>query len=125
MQDNASVIARLQGVRKRYGNTLALDGLDLQLRAGAVTALLGANGAGKTTAVGLLLGLLAADEGTAQVFGNAPGARAGRHRNTSRHDIRPCPLPGSGRIGSSCVAPPMPEAPEPAANRYAFEPTSM
>ena len=75
---NDEVLARLCGVRKGYGKTLALDGLDLQLRAGAVTALLGANGAGKTTAVGLLLGLLAADEGTAQVFGNTPGARAVR-----------------------------------------------
>lgn len=77
---NDEVLARLCGVRKGYGKTLALDGLDLQLRAGAVTALLGANGAGKTTAVGLLLGLLAADEGCAQVFGNAPGARDVRLR---------------------------------------------
>ena len=75
---NDEVLASLCGVRKGYGKTLALDRLDLQLRAGAVTALLGANAAGKTTAVGLLLGLLAADEGCAQVFGNTPGARAVR-----------------------------------------------
>ena len=97
MQDNAPVIARLQGVRKRYGNTLALDGLDLQLRAGAVTALLGANGAGKTTAVGLLLGLLAADEGTAQVFGNTPGARDVRLRTGAM--LQSAGIPERLRVG--------------------------
>ena len=97
MQDNASVIARLQGVRKRYGNTLALDGLDLQLRAGRVTSLLGANGAGKTTAVGLLLGLLAADEGCAQVFGNAPGARDVRLRTGAM--LQSAGIPERLRVG--------------------------
>lgn len=78
--DGHHVLARLDGVRKRYGNTQALDGLDLTLQAGRVTALLGANGAGKSTAVGLLLGLLAADAGEVRVFGQpprAPAARAG------------------------------------------------
>lgn len=78
MQANQAAVARLQGVRKRYGETQALDGLDLSLRAGKVTSLLGANGAGKSTAVNLLLGLLAADEGVAEVFGQAPGSRAVR-----------------------------------------------
>src|SRR5690606_41505620 len=73
-----SVVARLQGVRKRYGGTQALDGLDLSLRAGKVTSLLGANGAGKSTAVNLLLGLLAPDQGVAEGFGQAPGSRAAR-----------------------------------------------
>lgn len=66
-------LARLRGVRKRYGEHLALDGLDLALPAGQVTSLLGANGAGKSTAVGLLLGLLAADAGEVEVLGAAPG----------------------------------------------------
>ncbi|MFT4179813.1 MAG: ABC transporter ATP-binding protein [Thermomonas sp.] len=79
MQGNGhNVVARLQGVRKRYGKTQALDGLDLSLRAGQVTSLLGANGAGKTTAVGLLLGLLEADAGVAEVFGQSPGSRVAR-----------------------------------------------
>ncbi len=68
------VLASLRGVGKRYGGVAALDGLDLTLRAGQVTSLLGANGAGKTTAVGLLLGLLEADRGTVEVFGQAPGS---------------------------------------------------
>jgi ABC-2 type transport system ATP-binding protein len=76
----ADTLARLAGVRKRYGAIAALDGFDLALPAGQVTALLGANGAGKTTAVGLLLGLLAADEGTVEVFGGPPTTRAVRQR---------------------------------------------
>ena len=71
-------IASLQGVHKRYGATVALDGLDLSLHPGEVLALLGANGAGKSTAVGLLLGLLAADEGQAQLLGLPPQSLAAR-----------------------------------------------
>jgi ABC-2 type transport system ATP-binding protein len=73
-------LARLRGARKRYGAITALDGLDLTLSAGQVTALLGANGAGKSTAVGLLLGLLAADEGTVELLGRAPVELAVRQR---------------------------------------------
>ena len=73
-----AVVAELQGVRKRYGGTQALDGLDLALHAGRVTALLGANGAGKSTAVHLLLGLLAADAGAVRVFGRPASSRTAR-----------------------------------------------
>jgi len=74
MASTMPTLARLHGARKRYGGTVALDGLDLVLRAGQVTSLLGANGAGKSTAVGLLLGLLAADEGEVSLFGRPPRA---------------------------------------------------
>jgi ABC-2 type transport system ATP-binding protein len=58
-----------EGVRKRYGPTVALDGLDLAVPAGMVCALLGPNGAGKTTAVRVLGTLLRMDGGRAQVAG--------------------------------------------------------
>ncbi len=77
--ESTSPLAALRGAGKRYGATRALDGVDLALHAGQVTALLGVNGAGKSTAVGLLLGLLAPDAGEAVVFGQAPGSRAVRH----------------------------------------------
>lgn len=65
-------LAELSGVHKRYGKTVALDGLDLQVRDGELLAVLGPNGAGKTTAMSLLLGLQEADSGRAQLFGRSP-----------------------------------------------------
>ena len=50
-------LASLRGVSKRYGNLVALDGIDLAVHAGEVLALLGPNGAGKSTAISALLGL--------------------------------------------------------------------
>ena len=73
-------LAQLRGSRKRYGATQALDGVDLSLQRGEVLALLGANGAGKSTAIALLLGLLAADEGSAELFGCPPGDMVVRRR---------------------------------------------
>jgi len=71
-------LARLHGASRAYGAIPALQDLDLSLQAGQVTALLGANGAGKSTAVGLLLGLLAADSGEVSVLGQPPGSLAAR-----------------------------------------------
>src|SRR5690606_826503 len=71
-------LARLQGVHKCYGRARALDGVDLELRGGQVLALLGANGAGKTTAVALLLGLLEADAGEVRLCGRDPRELAAR-----------------------------------------------
>jgi ABC-2 type transport system ATP-binding protein len=66
MTDNA---IETVGLRKRYGATLALDGLDLAAAAGTVLGVLGPNGAGKTTAVRVLTTLARPDEGTARVAG--------------------------------------------------------
>ena len=57
------------GLRKRYGDVVALDEVDLRVEAGAILGLLGPNGAGKTTAVRILTTLLAPDGGTALVAG--------------------------------------------------------
>lgn len=66
---------------KRFGETLALDRLDLSVGQGEIVCLLGGNGAGKTTALLLILGLLAPDGGHAEVCGrnivaDPAGARA-------------------------------------------------
>jgi ABC-2 type transport system ATP-binding protein len=72
------VLARLAGARKRYGETVALDGLDLEIRHGELLAVLGPNGAGKTTAIALLLGLQQLDAGEVQLFGRSPHDLAAR-----------------------------------------------
>jgi ABC-2 type transport system ATP-binding protein len=57
------------GLRKRFGPTLALDGMTFRVQPGQVTGFVGPNGAGKTTTMRVILGLDAADEGTALVGG--------------------------------------------------------
>ncbi|MFD9432764.1 ATP-binding cassette domain-containing protein [Streptomyces sp. NPDC060002] len=59
----------VRGLAKHYGETKALDGVDLDVRAGTVMGVLGPNGAGKTTLVRILSTLLAADSGQATVAG--------------------------------------------------------
>ena len=58
-----------RGLVKRYGEVMAVDALDLEVRAGECFGLLGPNGAGKTTTIEILQGLLAADAGVVQVLG--------------------------------------------------------
>jgi oleandomycin transport system ATP-binding protein len=57
------------GLKKRFGTTQALAGVDLGAREGTVLGVLGPNGAGKTTAVRVLATLLQPDEGSARVGG--------------------------------------------------------
>jgi len=66
------------GVRKRYGGAIALDGVDLQVRAGAVVGLVGPNGSGKTTLLHAVAGLTALDGGTIAVGGARAGSPAAR-----------------------------------------------
>ena len=69
-----------RGLRKAFGDTQALDGVDLAARPGSVLGVLGPNGAGKTTAVRILATLLKADEGTAIVAGHDVAAEPARVR---------------------------------------------
>ena len=73
-------VARLANAVKRYGQTQALAGIDLEVHRGEVLALLGPNGAGKTTAISLLVGLQQADAGSVSLFDSAPNALAARRR---------------------------------------------
>ncbi|MGO9974271.1 MAG: ATP-binding cassette domain-containing protein [Solirubrobacteraceae bacterium] len=61
------MVIEAQGLTKRFGETRALDGLDLEVPAGAILGVLGPNGAGKTTAVRILTTLTIPDEGSARV----------------------------------------------------------
>ncbi|GAA1912180.1 ABC transporter ATP-binding protein [Nocardioides lentus] len=68
---------RTEGLTKRYGRVTAVDGVDLDVREGDVYGFLGANGSGKTTTVRMLLGLVLATSGTAEVLGRPmPRGRA-------------------------------------------------
>lgn len=67
-------------LRKRFGPTLALDGLSWSADAGTVTAVLGPNGAGKTTMVEILEGVQRADAGSVRVLGTDPWGSDANHR---------------------------------------------
>jgi ABC-2 type transport system ATP-binding protein len=66
----------VSGLRKSFGKSVALDGLDLTVGQGEVHGFLGPNGAGKTTTIRVLLGLLRAGGGTARLLGADPWADA-------------------------------------------------
>src|SRR6267378_3082468 len=66
------VVIRAQGLTKRYGATVAVDHIDLDVRAGEIVGILGPNGSGKTTTILMLLGLTEPTEGRAVVAGFDP-----------------------------------------------------
>lgn len=65
----ATLAVRCAGLVKRYGEVTAVNGLDLEVRAGECFGLLGPNGAGKTTTIEMLEGLLTPDDGDLEVLG--------------------------------------------------------
>ena len=71
---------QLDGIHKSYGDVRALSGLDVTLAAGEIHAFLGSNGAGKTTAIGIMTGLRRADSGSVKVLGGDPRDAAVRRR---------------------------------------------
>src|SRR5216684_3548765 len=68
----AEVVIRAQGLTKRYGATVAVDHVDLEVRAGEIVGILGPNGSGKTTTILMLLGLTEPTSGRALVAGFDP-----------------------------------------------------
>jgi lipooligosaccharide transport system ATP-binding protein len=69
MGGESAVAIRLEGVRKRFGKIVAVNGLDLEVEAGTCVGLLGPNGAGKTTTMRMLTAQAIADEGNLEVLG--------------------------------------------------------
>jgi ABC-2 type transport system ATP-binding protein len=67
-----STAISITGLRKTFGRTVALDGLDLTVRTGEVHGFLGPNGAGKSTTLRVLLGLLRADSGSVTLLDGDP-----------------------------------------------------
>ena len=69
-----------QGLRKLFGDVVAVGGLTLQVQQGEVFGFLGPNGAGKTTSIKMLLGLVAPSAGSARLLGEPLGSRSVRAR---------------------------------------------
>ncbi|HAU79363.1 MAG TPA: multidrug ABC transporter ATP-binding protein [Stenotrophomonas sp.] len=74
-ESTASPLACLHDVQVHYGDVVALQGVSFSLHRGEVLALLGRNGAGKSTAISLLLGLRRADAGRVELLGGDPQDR--------------------------------------------------
>jgi ABC-2 type transport system ATP-binding protein/ribosome-dependent ATPase len=74
-----SRLAETSEISKRFVDNLAVDGVSISIRAGEILGLVGANGAGKTTFIRMLLGLLRPDRGQVMLFGEPP-TRSTRHR---------------------------------------------
>ena len=77
MNDGRPAVIRHRGLTKRFGRVRAVDGIDLDVRAGDIYGFLGANGSGKTTTVRMLLGLVLATSGEIDLLGERM-PRAGR-----------------------------------------------
>ncbi|MGW0880461.1 ABC transporter ATP-binding protein [Streptomyces sp. NPDC002671] len=80
MTQTESAAVSFTGAVKTYGAVRAVDGIDLEIGRGETVALLGRNGAGKSTTIALLLGLTEPDAGRVELFGTGPerAVRAGR-----------------------------------------------
>jgi ABC-2 type transport system ATP-binding protein len=69
MRGMSRPVIQVSALTKRFGETLAVDGIDFVVEQGATAALLGGNGAGKTTTLSMLLGLLLPTQGRVGIFG--------------------------------------------------------
>lgn len=114
MTQTENTAVSFTGAVKTYGAVRAVDRVDLEIGPGQTVALLGRNGAGKSTTIGLLLGLYEPDAGAVELFGTAPerSVRAGRV-GAMLQDARPVPRVTVGELVTflaSCYPAPMPVA---------------
>jgi ABC-2 type transport system ATP-binding protein len=84
-----SLVVEARGVRKRFGKTVALDGVDLEVRPGEIVGLVGVNGSGKTTLLRILAGILRPDAGEPLICGHSVRSSAveGRRRLAFASDV--------------------------------------
>ena len=98
LNDSSSVVVRVEGLRKRYGDLEALRGISFEIKAGEVFGLLGPNGAGKTTTIEILEGLRQPDAGTVSVCGMDPGREQSALKQRIGAQLQATVLPDKIRV---------------------------
>lgn len=68
-REDSDVVLKTTGLTRRYGRIMAVNGLDLEIQRGQIFGFLGPNGSGKTTTIGMILGLLRPTSGHVELFG--------------------------------------------------------
>src|SRR5579859_2774778 len=96
-----SQVVTVRGLRKAYGSTVVVDGLDLDVAAGEIVGLIGANGAGKTTTVECVQGLRKPDSGTIRVLGFDPATQAEAVRPLVGSQLQDSALPDRLRVAEA------------------------
>ena len=94
-------VVTVRGLRKAYGSTVVVDGLDLDVPAGEIVGLIGANGAGKTTTVECIQGLRKPDAGTIRVLGCDPATQAETLRPMIGSQLQDSALPDRLRVAEA------------------------
>jgi ABC-2 type transport system ATP-binding protein len=92
MPDTSSIGVSVRGLCKSYGEILAVDHVSFEIEAGRILALLGANGAGKSTTVHMLLGLLRPSSGSVEIAGVDVARDVGAVRRATAYVPDPLPL---------------------------------
>src|SRR4051812_6609533 len=88
----------VEGLRKRYGDTLAVDHVSLEVRKGEIFGILGPNGAGKTTVVECIVGLRKQDAGHIRVGDFNPQSQRSKVREILGVQLQECKLPEKLRV---------------------------
>lgn len=96
-----STVLEIRGLTKKYGDHVAVDGVNMAVQRGEIVGILGTNGAGKTTTVECAQGLRRADSGIVQVLGLDPIANRAQLRGRVGSQLQDANLPDQLRVGEA------------------------